>query len=184
MGQPNSEAVEFSRVVTIEQVGEAGFDLNLSATPAECAALARRFDLIALEGLTAEARLRRVRGGTLVRLSATLSADVVQACVVTLEPVRSRVQDSFSLSYAPDAGLPVREIVVSVNDEEEGKTLDNGAIDVGEAVAQQLSLALDPYPRAAGADPSQFTGDDPIEDEKAQAQPFAVLAALKERRGS
>lgn len=141
-------------------------DHRIEATAAERAALARRFGLLALDRFVAEVRLEPFGRG--VRLEATLDADVVQECVVTLEPVASRVRERFTLVYgeAP-AGTEDDDTVV--------EPLEGDTIDIGEAVAQQLSLALDPYPRAPGAalDPS-WTGDGTVES------PFSVLAkALK-----
>ncbi|HEX7969363.1 MAG TPA: DUF177 domain-containing protein, partial [Stellaceae bacterium] len=76
---------EFSRPVDVTRLpqGEAVYDI--AAVPAECAALARRLGLLAIDRLEARVRLSRLAGGFL-RLSAELSADVTQACVVTLEP--------------------------------------------------------------------------------------------------
>jgi hypothetical protein len=56
----------------------------------------------------------------------------------------------------------------------------DGRIDLGEAVAQQLAIALDPYPRAPGAGlgPDGFTAGP---GNTAGKQPFAALAALKKR---
>jgi hypothetical protein len=59
--------------------------------------------------------------------------------------------------------------------------LIDGEIDLGEAVAQQLAVALDPYPRAPGAAwPQADTGDADIAAEPVR-RPFAALDALKKR---
>jgi hypothetical protein len=139
---------EFARPVDITRLprGEAVF--AIAATAAERAALARRFDLLALDRLEAEVRLSRLPGGCL-RLTAQVSADVVQACVVTLEPVASRVEDEAMLSYGPPAAAEESARSGSADIIE---TLPaGGRLDIGEAVAQQVSLALDPYPHAPAA---------------------------------
>jgi uncharacterized metal-binding protein YceD (DUF177 family) len=96
--------------------------------------------------LTAHVVLRRVGGG-MVRLTASLSADPVQTDVVTLDPLPAHIEDDFALLFGDadddDAALDP--------DAEPVEPLQNGRIDLGEAVAQQLSLALDPYPRAPGS---------------------------------
>ena len=140
-------ASEFSRPVEIGRLPDGGTDMAVAATPADCAALARRFSLLALDRLEATVRLEWV-AGRLLRLEATLSAEVVQECVVTLEPVRGRIEDRFVLLYGSDAEtgtLMLRE------DEEVLEPITDGRVDLGEAVAQQLSLAIDPFPRAPGA---------------------------------
>lgn len=160
---------EFTRTVDIAHLArESVYDI--AATAAERAALARRFELLALDRLEAQVRLSPLAGGYL-RLAATLSADLVQACVVTLEPVAARIEDEFTLLYGA-AGEERREVVLS-GMAEVVEPRPGGLLDIGEAVAQQLSLALDPYPRAPGA-----ALEPPAEP---PASPFAALAKWRER---
>jgi uncharacterized metal-binding protein YceD (DUF177 family) len=163
-------ASEFSRPVEISRLPEGRTAMTIAATPAECAALARRFSLLALDRLEAALRLEWV-GGRLLRLEATLSAELVQACVVTLEPVRSAIEDRFVLLYgsATETGS-----VMLREDEEVLEPIVDGRIDLGEAVAQQLSLAIDPFPRAPGA----AALADPAEG---MASPFAALAKWRKK---
>jgi len=160
---------EFPRPVDVNRLpGEGVYDL--AATPAERAALARRFDLLALDRLEAQVRLTPLPGG-LLRLSAALSADLAQACVVTLEPVPGRIEDEFTLLYRPGVEDADKAVVLS-GAAELVEPLPGGVLDIGEAVAQQLSLVLDPFPRAPGA-AAESPG-------KALASPFAALAKWKE----
>jgi uncharacterized metal-binding protein YceD (DUF177 family) len=161
-------APEFVRPVDVDRLPSGGGVYDLAATPAERAALARRFDLLALDRLEAQVRLTPLPGG-LLRLSATLSADLVQACVVTLEPVRGRIDDQFTLLYRP--GVEAEKTVVLSGAAELVEPLPGGVLDIGEAVAQQLSLALDPFPRTPGA-AAESLGE-------ALASPFAALAKWK-----
>ena len=164
---------EFSRPIDIDRLpaDEAVFDI--AAAPAEREALARRFGLLRLDRLEAQVRLKRLAGG-LLRLSATLSAAVVQSCVVTLEPVPGEVEDRFTLIYGPTGNTP-GEVTLG-GEEELVEPLPSGSLDVGEAAAQQLSLALDPYPRAPGAamaEPSAQDGE--------KLSPFAALAKWQKK---
>ncbi len=141
---------EFSRPVAVDRM-EAVETLDIVAGGHERAALARRFGLDSLEALTASVTLARFADARRVRLSANFSADVVQSCVVTLEPVPSRIEDSFVLVYDEDAGGAAgAEIVVLLKGQISPEPLPGNVIDVGEAVAEHLALALDPYPRAPG----------------------------------
>lgn len=155
---------EFTRPIGTTRLGQDEMVIEIAATPDERAALARRFDLIALERLEACVRLRRVGGG-LIRLVAAFSAEVVQECVVTLEPVASRLEDAFTVLFGAMPGTP--EVMID-SEAEIIEPLDGDIIDVGETVAQQLSLVLDPFPRAPGA----TLPAEPAEPET----PFAVLA--------
>ena len=135
---------EFSRPVEAPRTTGRPATHKIAANADERAALAQRFGLLSLDRLEAEVRLERLAGG-LVRLSSTLSADAVQACVVTLEPVPARIAEEFSMLYGE--GEDLRDVTLD-GEEEPVEPLEGGRIDIGEAVAQQLSLALDPFPRA------------------------------------
>ena len=158
-----ASAPEFSRPVTLPRLGHVE-RLRIAAGEAERAALARRFGLLAVERFDADVALTRLKEGA--RLEASIDADVVQECVVTLEPVRNRVTEEFSLLYGSLAPAEHDDAVV--------EPLEGDSIDVGEAAAQQLSLALDPYPRAAGAALEQSGAEGSRPD-----HPFAALARLK-----
>ena len=128
---------EFSRVVALARLGSATFWQKIEATPSERERLSRRFDLLALDRLTAAVQLRR-QGDELIVLKAALEAEFVQSCVVTLEPVEGAVSDRFTLVYGP-AEAEQRE-VGSQQAEAALEPLNRDVIDIGEAVAQALSL--------------------------------------------
>ena len=166
-----SSAPEFTRPVDVGRVPPSGVVYDLDATSIERAALAERFDLLALDRLEAEVRLERLAGG-LLRLSAALKAAVVQACVVTLEPVHDCIDEAFTVLYR--AGAEAGETTLVLNGASElVEPLASDILDIGEAVAQQLSLALDPYPRAPGAIAAA--------PNEGQVSPFAALAKWKEK---
>lgn len=140
-------SIEFSRPIDTSRLPRDESVHEIAATPGERAELATRFGLLALDRLEARIRLRRLPGG-MFRLAADLSAEVTQVCVVTLEPVASRINEHFTLLFG--AVQDTAEIVLD-SEAETVEPLEDGVIDLGETVAQQLSLALDPYPRAPGA---------------------------------
>jgi len=185
MDKHSPTAAEFSRLVPVDRLEQGEVMEGIRAREGERRALAERFGLIALEGLEAEVRLRRIESGPIVRVEGRFFAAVVQTCVVSLEPVASRLEEPFSLLYAPAGRAKARK----ARREEGGEELrewpepiEEGAIDIGEAVAQQLALALDPYPRKPGARLEDMIGDAPGV-KTAPESPFAVLARLA-RRGS
>jgi uncharacterized metal-binding protein YceD (DUF177 family) len=161
-------APEFSRLVPLARIPEAGREETLRASPAECAALARRFVIEAVARLEANLLLRPEPGGG-VMVTGRLLADVVQACVVSLEPVAQTVDEAVTLRLLPPGEDP--------SDDPEGPDeipIEGDAIDLGEAMAEQLALALDPYPRAPGA---ALPGGDEAQGEP--RGPFAGLASLR-----
>ncbi len=90
-------AAELSRPVSTTRLGADTMVYRLVTSAAERAALARRFDLVALESLAATVRL--TRQGRDISLAAELTADVVQLCGVTLEPFASQVTDQATVLY-------------------------------------------------------------------------------------
>ena len=159
-------APEFSRPLPLGLVGPEGRHEVLEADEAERAALARRFGIPAVESLRAELSLRPDTDGA-VRAEGRLDASVVQSCVVTLEPVAQRVAEAVNFRLLPAGREPRDEA-----DEPDEIATDGGVADLGEAVAEQLALALDPYPRAPDAAL-------PAEASDAAEHPLAALAKLR-----
>jgi uncharacterized metal-binding protein YceD (DUF177 family) len=173
---------EFSRIVLVDQVPSRGMEMPIEANAAECAALARRFDLRSIEALSARLHLKAMAGGTIFRVGGHISARVVQTCVVTLEPIPATVEEDFDMTFGgqedDDEG---GELDLSFDDTDPPEPLADGGIDVGEAVAEHLALALDPFPRKAGAafiEPPEA----PIEEAE-KPNPFAVLEQLRQKKG-
>ncbi len=172
---------EFSRPIEVDRVGHTEVVHEISATAEECAALAKRFDLLALDRLEARVRLRRARGGSLLRLAGRLKADVVQSCVVTLAPVPSHVETEFTALYG-DGDVGGEGIEIDPEIESTLEPWPDGPLDLGETVAQELVLALEPYPRAPGAalDPSYEPSGEPAAPPE-KVNPFTVLGNLRKR---
>ncbi len=187
-------APEFSRPVAVESLHGDHVTREIAASEAECRALAVRFRLESVGRLSASVHLTRLRGheSGMVRVRGTLAAEVVQTCVVTLEPVPVTVSDTFGALFAPD--IPESEAEVTLDpfalDEDSPEPLIDGVIDIGELTAQHLSLALDPYPRAPGVAFSGFDDDGALDSDGAAetqadappvSSPFGALLALKRR---
>jgi uncharacterized metal-binding protein YceD (DUF177 family) len=163
---------EFSRLVPLARLGSAPFRQQIEATPSECEKLSRRFDLLALDRLTAAVELRR-QGDEVIVLEAAFEAEFVQNCVVTLEPVAGAVSDRFMLVYGPAAAE--QQEIGSELAEAAFEPLNRDVIDIGEAVAQELSLSLPVFPRQLDAK------IDAEASAEATGSPFISLARLKQR---
>lgn len=161
---------ELSRMVALDRIGAAGLDQVVEADTPECAALAERLMIPAVHALRCVFRLRRITG-SVIEAAGTLEAEVEQVCVVSLEPFRQAVTEAFTVQFVP-AGTEAPDDDLEAPDQ---IVFEGSAIDIGEASAQQLALALDPYPRRPDLDaPSS-----PLEP---AALPFAALAALRRKQ--
>lgn len=148
--------------------------VDYSADETERAAVAGRLDLLALDRL--EAVLTLHCEGDRIRAEGRLRASVQQACVATGEPVPAMVDERIALLFMPEpAGTPDEELELSADDLDI-IFHDGREIDLSAAIADELSLALDPYPRSAGAEDALREAGVLSEE---QAGPFAALAALK-----
>jgi uncharacterized metal-binding protein YceD (DUF177 family) len=172
---------EFSRPVRIDTLGSGARPMEIVADEPERVALAKRFDLVAIERLAAELAL--VRKGEAVTANGTLSAAVTQSCVVTGQPVASLIEEPFAIEFRPQLRTSADEEVELGEEEMDVVFYDGAMIDVGEAVAETLSLALDPYPRApeaeAALDAAGIRDEEQAARDEAEAKaarsPFAVL---------
>lgn len=167
-----SSPPEFARPVPLMRVGGETYRREIAATEAERTALAQRFGLVSLDRLVAEVELLREPAGTIL-LTAAFEAVFEQECIVTLDPLQDSVSDQFQLRY----GSPEQEASAPAGDDDpafEPLTVD--AIDIGEAVAQEFSLALPPFPRAADVTLEIEAPETPADG------PFAALEKLRRGR--
>lgn len=174
---------EFSRRVVVEVIPAEGDTRKIVAEPEERDALARRFGLLAFGELSASLRLQPLGHG-LVRVEGRLTAVVEQRCVVTSEPTARRIDESFALVYGPTgAGAATHEVVVTADEEAPPEPIEDGAIDLGEAVAQHLALALDDFPRAPNASLDSLRAEPGGLGRlpNPPSGPFAALLTLRQR---
>jgi len=165
---------EFSRPYKLDTLGQPRA-VDIRAEAEERTGLARRFGLQSLDRLEARATLTTSTQG--IEVAGRLRADAVQSCVVTQDPIPVRMDQEFTVRFVPQTTPDADEIELSADDcdimEHDGQQ-----IDLGEAVAQSLGLALDPYPRSANAEARLREAGVKSEEE---AGPFGALAALKDK---
>ncbi|MFZ3484763.1 YceD family protein [Sphingomonas sp. 3-13AW] len=166
---------EFSRPQRLDRIGAGESQVQVEATADERAALARRFRLIAIDSLAADFTLHQEAAGVAAR--GTLRGAVVQACVATGEPVPETIEERFALRFLPE-GTPEGDELELSPEECDTMFFEGSAIDLGEAAAETLALALDPFPRAPNADAILREAGVLREDE---VQPYSAFAALKDK---
>lgn len=175
------DRIPFSRAVDIRRINDSGRIERIVASPEECAAIAASFGILGLEKLEAEMVIKPWNRVGL-ELDGHLIADAVQACVVTLEPVPERIDQRFSLTFLPPEAqaadpktVAEAEVIVDVDADDPPDPLVGNTLDLGAIATEQLALALDPYPRAPGADLAAALA----ESDDASTSPFAALSRLK-----
>ena len=172
---------ELSYPVSVDGIRDEGEEHRILADETERRALAVRFDLQGLPSLSAVLQVRRLPHRCAVRVDGVLEAEAWQTCVVTLEPVLSRVEDRFTILFDSAAGADVDGVeVIEAENAEDVEPLEGDTLDLGELVATQLSLALPAYPRAPGAERSAVdeVRAEGSQVEEAKPRPFAGLDKL------
>lgn len=123
----------------------------LTASEAECAALAKRFGLVAVKMLTA--RITLVADGPSVRATGSFKTEVVQSCAVSGDDLPVSIAEPIALRFVPAGDAPQDEEEIELTaDELDEIEMQAARFDLGEAVAQSLALAIDPYLEGPGAD--------------------------------
>jgi uncharacterized metal-binding protein YceD (DUF177 family) len=161
---------EFSRPVKAGHIHGAPQSYELAADETTRATLAERFGLPGIAVLTGAFTLSHHRGG-IIAADLRMKARVTQLCVITLEPFEAEIEERVALHFVPAEKLADEEELPpeSLEGPDEIPYQDD-VIDLGEALAEQLALALDPYPRKPGAVlPGEATDDG--------ANPFAALTS-------
>jgi uncharacterized metal-binding protein YceD (DUF177 family) len=171
----------FSHPLKVAGVSAKASVLKLNANADELAGLARLWDVVSLGALTAELQVVRWKKDG-VRLTGEVKADVVQACVVTLEPVTSKISETIDQTFVPEGSKLAKIVAQDAADatiDPDGPDLPElfagETIDIGAIVAEFAALALDPYPRKPGVD---FTPH--LEDADTNDRPPSPFAALKD----
>ncbi|GGD87468.1 metal-binding protein [Tsuneonella deserti] len=149
MNTPGFPPPEFSRMVRVRPAPPER--LAIEANEAERSALARRFDIVSVDSLSAEFEFEPEGEAVLAR--GTMRADLVQLCAVSDENFPVRIQEPLILRFVREArAVDPEEEAELPADEPDEIEFGGDAFDLGEAVAQSLGLAIDPYAEGPNAD--------------------------------
>jgi uncharacterized metal-binding protein YceD (DUF177 family) len=163
----------------VADIPAGGLKREREASESERREIAQALGLLALDRVSARYRIAPIGGGT-YRLSGTIGGDVVQACVVSLEPVEGKVDAAFDVEFRPHlrAGQSDEktEADASILDAPEVEKIERGAINAGRIVFETLASSLNPYPRRPDA---TFEWQDPTAGDSEKINPFGALAKLR-----
>ena len=172
-----------SHRVNVSTLPASGRNETIKADAEQRAALATEHDLLAVDRFAAEIAVRRWRRDG-VRLVGSVDAEITQQCVVTLEPLTAHLHVPIDAVFVPDDSALARrmepgegaDIVVDPEGPDLPEPFASPMLDIGAVAEEFFALALDPYPRAPGAEPPEEHAPDPAD---APENPFAALASLK-----
>lgn len=174
---PPPSPVSFA--IDVRRLPTRGFPVRIDADAAAREALAEAHGLDSVASFAADLLAERW-GRDGVKVTGRVTADIVQSCVVTLEPVESRIDAPVEAVLVPEgsrlAAPHEGELLVDPEGPDVPETFSGDTIDMGALAEEFFELAIDPYPRAPGASLDGETDGDGEEGA------FAALAALKEKR--
>jgi len=180
--------IEFSRPVNIPLRFLDGKPLYFEATQEECLKLAKRFGLENLKNLNFTLFFLPSQRLQTYPLKTTFEADVVYSCVKTLDAFEDHIQETVYFT-AQEPSLfkqeDTSEDIILTGEEETIEPLDaEGFLDVGEIIAQYLSLALNPYPSVSLSSEKKLSPlQEPQSHEKPSTYfPFKNLMDLKNKK--
>lgn len=169
--QPPASPISF--VANVARMPQKGLPVVIEADEKQREALAEAHGLEAVKSLRAELMVTAwKRNG--VRVAGTVVADIVQTCVVSLEPVENHIEEEVQGLFLPEDSKLGRlgfdgggEIMLDVEGPDSPETFAGDTIDVGALAEEYFGLAIDPYPRKQGAAISSSAGetDEPVEGE-------------------
>lgn len=161
---------EFSRPFDVRQLDHRA--VKLIADEAERTKLSKRFGIVRIDRLEAEVVLER--DGEALNATGTLEADIVQSCAVSAEDLPVEIREPLAFRFVPEAGAHRPDEEVELGEDELDEIEFSGTtVDLGEAVAQSVALAIDPFLTGPDAEAARQL----LREE--EASPFAALAALK-----
>ena len=167
---------EFSRLVSLRQI--TGKPVFLEADEGERASLARRFAITEIRSLTAELSLDR--NGDRVAAEGRLEARIVQPCAVSGEDFPVHIEEDIALRFVPEGSIdPALQEGEEIEIELGASEYTGETFDLGEAVAQGLALAIDPYAEGPDADAAREKAGIKADDAPSGPLADALGAALK-----
>ena len=174
----------FSRTFKATEIPAAGITETIEATADQRDAIAELLGIVELTSFRVSFRLTSF-GLRKFKLTGQLTADVVQNCVITLEPVKNRVAEEFDIEFWPQGDVDRLESGEGPDDTDvplDGPEPlpETGLIDVGQVAYELLASALDPYPRKPGAEFSWQDGESGDDDSEGN-KPFANLDVMLRR---
>lgn len=167
---------ELSQIIKLSDIGGVPLSGQIFANEDERQALAKRFDLPAIESITANYRLEAREHE--ITFTGDIRSDLQQACAISGQPFPVRIAEEFNIIFVEKTDIAASEEEVELAPEDcDVIEYENAHIDLGEAIAQTMYLALDPYPR--GPDADKIAEKRGLKSEE-EAGPFGALAALKQ----
>jgi len=176
-----AQAPAYSHRIRVADLPRSGLAFDLSPDADELTALKAVLEVTNLKKVRFRGTLKPL-GRKDWALSGDLGATVVQPCVVTFQPVTTRLDLTVARTYLAEAPEYEAGTELEMPEDDSAEPLP-AEIDLGAILAEEISLNLPPYPHAPDVEPADITvtapGQTPMTDE--DIKPFAGLGALRDK---
>lgn len=179
----DQDEVPFSYKVKVGHVSSNPVTVKLQANENELRAIAASWDILSVESFEAVLKINRWKKDG-IKVQGTVKVSLTQACVVSLEPVPSVIDEEFEQIFVPEGSKLARlitneegEIIISADSPDIPDQFTGDTLDVGSVVTEVAALAIEPYPRKSGVEFTGYGEEEIVLDKK--PSPFAALKDWK-----
>lgn len=183
MNRDISDKPPFSYLLRVGQLSHDAIEVHIEADAQQRKSLAEFWNVLSLEELSADLRVRRWKKDG-VRVLGEIRGKVTQACVVTLDPVPADISEEIDQTFVPEGSALARvpandmgEMIIDPDGPDLPDTFSGDMIDLGAIVGEFAAMGLEPYPRKPGVEFEPHIEKSAEADRK--PSPFAVLKTLK-----
>lgn len=168
--------------IKLHEIGNEGWKHKLQWGSSARRKLAAFFNLLELNELVADITvLKSVREQDVFILKGSFQASFVQECAICLGPLCSSVREDVVAKFVP-SGLDVaKEDIFTYLDEDYPETYSGEILEVGKFIQDQLSLAIEPYPRHEESQCAALGAGANYAGVACQNLPFSNLGKLLDR---
>lgn len=168
----------FTYPIQLDNISASKKFYKLEPTTEQCYEIAQILQVESVSNLHAEINLQYDKKSMLARVEGSISADMEQISVVSLEKITKNYNTEFSELYTTDTNYEKnrnKEIELDWQ-EETPEIIYNNCLDLADVVIEQLALVMDYNPRKEG---ETFSFVSEFDEETTNKQnPFAVLQKI------
>lgn len=175
-------------IVTLAEVlKKREIEKILTFSEVERTAFAEDMEVRAVNQINANLIVKPIREGRGISVIGEIRAEILQNCVVTLNPVQENVQEKLHLRYLQEADMPVpvteeEGAFINIRDSDfDIEPLVNKEVNLYEIIRETLLLNLTPFPKSKEAETADFNRAPPEEESISVNRPFEILAEYKEK---
>jgi uncharacterized metal-binding protein YceD (DUF177 family) len=176
--------------VSVQRLPPKGLNVKIEASAREREALRDFHELEDVRSFRADLQVIPWKKDG-VRIRGVVKAEIVQSCIVTLEPIDAKIDTEIDAIFVPEnsrlARLPLDEngeLIISAEGPDIPETFSGDTLDAGAIAEEFFELAIDPYPRKDGVEaaaPVVVTYGEGDDDAEKPANPFAALKDWKQK---